>query len=349
MNLDIHAIRPYLLLECISGSKAYGLDTETSDTDLKGVFYLPKAMWLRGEYVAQVSNDTNDEVYYELGRFIELLCESNPSMLELLHAPSETILYRHAIMDQLKNDWFVSQECQERFAGYAMGQLKKAIGLNKKALNPMSHEKKSLWSFCYVLMDGQSMALPDWLAKNQYAKENIGLSKVAHARDIYAMYHGENMGFLGIENGPNAKELTTSSIPKGMPCVGYLSMNLDGFSSYCKEYQSYWQWMKERNSSRYASNQTGYDCKNMMHTFRLLQSALHIGKTGQVQVRSEAREALLAIKSGQYAYDELMSQAQDLMQQVALAFENSVLPQDIERETAKNALADMRSILYNMG
>lgn len=31
-----------LLLECISGSKAYGLDTATSDTDIKGVFYLPK-------------------------------------------------------------------------------------------------------------------------------------------------------------------------------------------------------------------------------------------------------------------------------------------------------------------
>jgi len=27
-----------ILLECISGSKAYGLDTPQSDTDIKGVF-----------------------------------------------------------------------------------------------------------------------------------------------------------------------------------------------------------------------------------------------------------------------------------------------------------------------
>ena len=31
-----------ILLECISGSRAYGLDLPTSDTDLKGVFILPK-------------------------------------------------------------------------------------------------------------------------------------------------------------------------------------------------------------------------------------------------------------------------------------------------------------------
>lgn len=31
-----------ILFECVSGSRAYGLDTPTSDTDIKGVFYLPK-------------------------------------------------------------------------------------------------------------------------------------------------------------------------------------------------------------------------------------------------------------------------------------------------------------------
>lgn len=34
--------REYLLLECISGSKAYNLQLPTSDTDIKGVFILPR-------------------------------------------------------------------------------------------------------------------------------------------------------------------------------------------------------------------------------------------------------------------------------------------------------------------
>lgn len=34
--------RKLLLLDCVSGSCAYGLATPQSDTDLKGVFLLPK-------------------------------------------------------------------------------------------------------------------------------------------------------------------------------------------------------------------------------------------------------------------------------------------------------------------
>ncbi len=67
-----------LLFECISGGKAYGLDTPTSDTDLKGVFYLPKAQFYGLDYIPQISNETSDEVYYELGRFVELLQRTTP-------------------------------------------------------------------------------------------------------------------------------------------------------------------------------------------------------------------------------------------------------------------------------
>ena len=44
MSLTIEDLKAQnlILFECISGSRAYGLDTPTSDTDIKGVFYLPK-------------------------------------------------------------------------------------------------------------------------------------------------------------------------------------------------------------------------------------------------------------------------------------------------------------------
>jgi predicted nucleotidyltransferase len=54
-----------IILECISGSKTYGLDTPSSDTDIKGVFLLPKKDFYGLEYIPQVSNSTNDIVYYE--------------------------------------------------------------------------------------------------------------------------------------------------------------------------------------------------------------------------------------------------------------------------------------------
>jgi predicted nucleotidyltransferase len=68
-----------MLLQCISGSKAYGLDTPQSDTDIKGVFALPKHSFYGLNYTEQVNNPTNDIVYYELKRFFELLLCNNPN------------------------------------------------------------------------------------------------------------------------------------------------------------------------------------------------------------------------------------------------------------------------------
>jgi predicted nucleotidyltransferase len=42
-----------LVLEVITGSKAYGLDTAKSDTDIRGVFVLPKDLYYGLEYTEQ--------------------------------------------------------------------------------------------------------------------------------------------------------------------------------------------------------------------------------------------------------------------------------------------------------
>lgn len=92
MTIDDLKSQNLILFECISGSKAYGLDTATSDTDIKGVFLLPKEDFYGLNYIPQVSNETNDIVYYELGRYFELLLLNNPNILELLSTPENKIL-----------------------------------------------------------------------------------------------------------------------------------------------------------------------------------------------------------------------------------------------------------------
>ena len=72
---DLHT-QNLLLLEAVSGSRAYGLATTESDTDIKGVFYLPKSMFYGMEYIPQISNETNDIVYYELGGLSSFCCKA---------------------------------------------------------------------------------------------------------------------------------------------------------------------------------------------------------------------------------------------------------------------------------
>ncbi len=62
----IHDQQKHVFLQCISGSKAYGLNTPTSDTDIRGVFILPYAEFYGLHYTDQVANPSNDIVYYEL-------------------------------------------------------------------------------------------------------------------------------------------------------------------------------------------------------------------------------------------------------------------------------------------
>ncbi|UFH53186.1 hypothetical protein [Spirosoma sp. KNUC1025] len=55
------------------------------------------------------------------------------------------------MLDRLQARNFLSKLCRDTFAGYAISQIKKARGLNKKILNPLPKERKSLLNFCYVL------------------------------------------------------------------------------------------------------------------------------------------------------------------------------------------------------
>ena len=90
-NLDINFLKQnnLLLFEAISGSKAFGLATENSDTDIRGVYYLPKEIFYGIDYIPQIANETNDIVYYEIGRFVELLLKNNPNILEVLATPED--------------------------------------------------------------------------------------------------------------------------------------------------------------------------------------------------------------------------------------------------------------------
>ena len=343
--------RNLILYECISGSKAYGLDVPTSDTDIKGVFMLPKEDFYGLNYIPQISNETNDIVYYELGRFIDLLQKNNPNILELLATPKDKILIKHPIIDKIKPELFISKRCKDTFGGYAFTQIKKARGLNKKIVNPVDKEKKTILEFCYVLHEQGSISLSKWLAINNFNQKDCGLVNIPNMKDIYGIYHDQSndLGYKGILRKNNATTVLLSSIPKGETPVGHLYFNQDGFIKYCKDYKEYWDWVNQRNESRYQNNLEhgkNYDSKNMMHTFRLLDMAIEILKTGEINVKRSNREELLSIRRGEWSYDELIEKAEQKMIAVKEAFENSTLQDEPEKDMVELLLVSLRKEMY---
>ena len=77
-----------VILRCVVGSRAYGLDREGSDTDRRGV-YLPPAdlHWSLAGAPPQLQNDATQEVYWEIQKFITLALKANPNILECLYTP----------------------------------------------------------------------------------------------------------------------------------------------------------------------------------------------------------------------------------------------------------------------
>lgn len=342
-----------LLFEAVSGSQAYGLAIPTSDVDLKGVFVLPEDQFFGLAPPNQVANESNDEVYYELGRFFELLLKNNPNLIELLAVPEDCVRVKHPLYDRIQPEFFLSKLCKDTFAGYAMAQVKKARGLNKKIVNPMDKQRKTILEFCYVLHHQGSVLMENWLSERGLVQEKVGLVKIPHARDLYGMYYDENQkwGFKGVLRKKVANDVLLSSIPKGLEPIGYLSFNKDGYQSYCKDYKHYWEWVEKRNDARYQTTMNhgkNYDSKNMMHTFRLLDMAAEIAELGKVVVRRPNREFLLKIRFGEFEYDDLVAQAEAKIEQIQDLYKKSTLPDQPDVEAGERMLVEIRREWYRL-
>jgi predicted nucleotidyltransferase len=343
-----------ILFEAVSGSRAYGTDLPHSDTDLKGVFVLPEDQFFGLDYIPQIANSSNDEVFYELRRFVELLLKNNPTVLELLGTPADCIIYKHPLFDHFRAADFLSQLCRPSFAEYAVAQIRKAQGLHKKINYPEPPARKSVLDFCYVTVGAGAQPVAAWLARQSIGQEQCALVNVPHLTDLYALFVDSSparaLGYRGLVRDPEiSQDVQLSAVPKGEEPVAYLSFNRNGYSVYCRAYREYWDWVAKRNKERYENTvQHGknYDAKNMLHVFRLLQMAEEIALTGEIRVRRPNREFLLQIRRGEFAYAQLIAEAEQLVARVDAAFTASILPAAPDKAAAEATLRQVRQSFY---
>jgi predicted nucleotidyltransferase len=343
-----------ILLDCISGSQAYNLALPGSDIDKKGIFILPKKELYGFTFCDQVSSEKNDEVYFDIKRFLDLMAKNNPNILELLSTPPEYICYRHPLMDLIKPADFLSKLCLDSFAGYAQTQIKKAQGLNKKINKPIGSRRKTVLDFCYVIRGNNSIPLTKWLSEKKLDQEYCGLTKVEHFRDGYLLFDpgqaGPALKFKGIVSGPKADTVQLSSIAKDLEPAAVMNFNKDGYSTYCREYKEYNEWEKERNEARYESTLAhgkSYDAKNMMHTFRLLHMAEEIALYKKINVHRPDRDFLLRIRAGEFEFDDLMNMVAEKMEKIKTLFETSDLPDQPDFKKTEQILVEIRETYYN--
>lgn len=343
------------IFKAIVGSQAYGTNTPTSDTDYKGVYMQDISELISFGYKEQIDKG-KDECYYEVRRFLQLLQTANPTVLELLYSPSDCIITTTPQFDEIVKvrDLFLTKKCLHSFGGYAVAQIKKAKGLDKKMNWEQSRvERKTPLDFCYIITPLGTKPLLKWLPLQRgfYAikQEYYGVVNINNARDLYFIYPDEDgtLGYRGIINeNESSNSLRLSSIPKEQTTkASVMYYNKDGYTQHCVDYKQYSDWIKNRNTQRYVDSKEHnqkIDGKNLLHCRRLLDVAMEIATEKTISVRRKNADYLLSIRKGEVSLDEIIDNAESDIQGLNKLFEDSDLPNECDQEKVNELLLKIR-------
>lgn len=335
-NVDAH-----LIYKVKTGSQAYGTNLSSSDNDYAGIFIQPLDCFFGLQsFDSLVDTSEDDQSYYSLRKYANLAVANNPNVLELIFTdPSNHLLVKKEMNPLLEHrDKFLSQRCSQTFVGYAKAQLHRIRSHSKwleqelqdlKILMPLvMHEKASkdwvAWRF------GQNMVTRVNNELSQKLEEKIRTG----AKDtfIQCVIHNFNHGFTSSSEEENLELFKSSGIicPDRQDKRFYKPFTLDlpggpkavEFQEHLykeakKKRDQYVTWMAERNPKRHATEiQFGYDTKHAMHLVRLLRMGHEILTTGNLIVKRPDAKELLAIRAGEWKYEDVLKYADDMVQKI---------------------------------
>lgn len=142
-----------VIIEGITGSKAYGLDNEDSDTDIKGVYVAPTEDILGLFKPKETIDHTNpDYSYHEVGKFIKLAMGCNPTILEMLFLDGYLTLTKHGKMLVDNRHLFLSNTVKKSYYGYAYSQMHRLVTRDGEFGNGKNNRYEKHARHCYRLL-----------------------------------------------------------------------------------------------------------------------------------------------------------------------------------------------------
>ena len=333
MNFDVDA-RTILLVR--HGSHAYGMNTPTSDLDVKGVCIEPKEYhfgFLHSfeQHERQAAKGhPEDLVVYSLKKFAKLAIDCNPNIIEVLHVADHDVLKQDAFGEQLRGmrDSFLSRKARWTFAGYAHAQLKRIKTHRKWLLDP---------------------------PKAPPSRAEFGLSEVSK---VSKSELGAFDSLMGGVKGERCDECDTSfeCFDGSKPCIRTpkaleveIPRELMTLFTREKQYQAskthydqYQNWLNTRNPVRAELEvKFGLDTKHAAHLVRLMRMCKEILTLGKVIVRRPDAEELLSIRAGAWSYDQIVEYAEKVEAECAALYDTSILRKEPDRVTVDAAIVAM--------
>lgn len=352
-----NTIEQRTILLGIVGSHAYGLNTPTSDTDIKGVCIAPPDYYYSSLKTFEQKDNgwadphdppsgrfpilvgVEDCTIYEMKKFIKLAADNNPSILEMLWLKGYEYLHPLVGVDMVAHKGaFLSKRARHTYGGYAHAQLRKVETHRKWLLDPPTRkpvaEDYGIDANHLPLTKSQMGAFLEFLVA--LVRDSIEfMEPVQELRklllediDLVAVIKQRP---LGDEVLPYIHQMT-----RGSNDFMQLLQKSQAYANAIKHWDSYQQWKAGRNPERAALEaKCGFDGKHASHCVRLLRQGLEILQTGELLVdRRDAGDVaeLLAIRRGDCTYQALLDITDRLFTQLDGAYASSTLPHSVDRE-----------------
>lgn len=260
-----------IILLGLGGSYAYGTNNENSDLDIRGCTLNKKAEILGNDNFEQFIENDTDTTIYAFNKFIYLLTNVNPNIVEICGLKPEHYLHVSPIGQELldNRDMFLSKKVVHSFGGYASAQLRKLDNKSARNLKQAEKEAHILKSINNAAADfkGKFFDYPD---------------------DAIKLYIDDAV------NEEYDKEIFMDIRLTHYPLRDYKSM-WSVLNNVVKDYAKLEQ--TGRNKEAIRADKLG---KHMCHLIRLYLMCLDILERGEIITYRPEHDLLIGIRNGDY-------------------------------------------------
>lgn len=340
-----------MLVKHMAGSRAYGTNLPTSDVDIRGVFVADELYYKSPWFTVEEINidDEEDTKYYELSKFLKLLVDQNPNIVETLWVDDEDVLESSPAYELLRanREKLLSSKTAFTFSGYAVAQLKRIKGHNKWINNPQPEAQPRMIDFVTMV---QSFAEGKELKFDFNDPAHLNYVMVHYGQDLYGMYEnpeGKSYKAYDVTGALIAnRDIETHTL--GNP-VRLIRFNRDEYKLAKEKHNQYWTWKKNRNESRSELEaKFGYDTKHAMHLVRLLRMGKEILTEGVVRVKRPDAKELLEIRDGKWTYEELVAYAEQLDSDIRkVHYKETTLQKKVDVKFATQLMFDAMELSWS--
>lgn len=281
----------------LGGSRAYGTNLPTSDIDIRGFYFdnPREVISLKKDFKEEFEDKNTDTVIYSFRKFLTLLAECNPNIIEMLGTRDEEVLFLtdEALWLRENFELFLSKRAYATFVGYATAQLRRLENALARDSYPQAEKEE------HILKSLEAEMLQ---AKNVFAK--FGKNEFSLYTDTS---HKEDF----------EKEIFVDCNLSHVPLRDFLIIN-SSFNNMVRNYGK----LNKRNNKKDEPHLR----KHAMHLIRLYLMGIDIIENHRIVTYRPEHDLLMAIRNGDMSFDEVFQLQKELDKKLKTAFEKCSLP-----------------------